>query len=153
MTSSKRICSANIKMHWLDGVKISATYWKSIDGWYFWYIKDTSKNVQFCRIGPKMPKWRGVMSYFFGFQFIVFVPLPTPYFTSDFKNLKNFEKKNTKIFDFFPYFMVLGRFWTISKFSKKKVWKFRKKSFFSWPPRGPYGNGVNFFFVQKHLKR
>ena len=108
--------------------------------------------MQFCRIGPKMLKWQGVMSYFFGFQFIVFVPLPTPYFTSDLKNLKNFEKKNTKIFDFLPYFMVLGRFWTISKFSKKKFENFGK-SFFHDPLGGPCGNGVKNFFRAKTSKK
>ena len=153
MTSSKCICPASVQMHVLDRVKISAKYWKSIDGSSFWYAKDTCKNVVFCRISPRVPKWRGVMFGFFGFQLTVFMPSPTPYFMSDFKNLKSFEKKNTKIFDFWPYLMVLGWFWTISKFSKKKVQKFRKKFFFHDPPGGPYGNGVKIFFVQKHLKR
>ena len=61
------------------------------------------RHIQKCAILPIRPQdaeMQGVMSDFFGIQFIVFVPLPTPYFTSDFKNSKNFEKKNTKIFDF-----------------------------------------------------
>ena len=100
MTSSKFICPAFVQMHVLDRVKISSNYRKSIDGSSFWFVKETSKNVVFGRIRPRMPKWWGVMFEFLGFQCTVFMPSPIPYFMSDFNNLKIVEKKNTKIFDF-----------------------------------------------------
>ena len=95
------------------------------------------RHIQKCAILPNRPQdaeMAGVMSYFFGFQFIVFVPLPTPYFTSDFKNLKNFEKKNTKIFD--PFLWFWDGFRQFQNFRKKKFENFGKRFF-----HDPLGGG------------
>ena len=93
----------------------------------------------------------GVMFGFFELQLTVFMPSANPYFMSDFNNLKSFEKKNTKMFDFDHTLWFWDDFRRFQNFRKKSS-KISEKVFFDDPPGGPYGNGVNFFCAKTSKK-
>ena len=77
------------------------------------------------------------------------MPLPSTYFTSDFKNLKSFEKKTIGFLNLlYGFGTILDDF----KIFKKKVRKFQKKFFF-YDHWGTLRLRGEHFFVQKLLKR